>query len=63
MIRVLVLCLVVEWVLGQDVWQYQKEYKAGDKVKGRSKDKVYICKRWPFTGWCGIYDPEGVWGK
>ena len=35
-----------------------KEYKAGTKVLQPKTDKVYECKPFPFSGWCGLYSPS-----
>ena len=35
-----------------------KEYKAGTMVYQPKTDKVYECKPFPFSGWCGLYSPN-----
>ena len=46
----------------QDLWEYQKQYKQGDRVKDEAGN-IYQCKKWPFSGWCPVYDPKGTWAS
>ena len=48
--------------LSQDQWEYQKQYKQGDQVKDEAGN-LYQCKKWPFSGWCSVYDPKGNWAS
>ena len=33
----------------------QKEYAPGDRVQNQGK--LYECKPWPYSGWCGLGGP------
>lgn len=40
----------------KDKWASQAKYEPGQRVVGEDGE-IYICKAWPYSGWCSVYNP------